>query len=248
MRFCEKCRRELPEAFSEPTSVSAERSRDALTGAVTAEVPTSTGSAAGSDDGGAAWSPIARLTNLAEVGFFADILEGAGFTTNVQHHNEFSAVDGFWQTLFILRVRPEDARAASERLRSEVVNHATGSDRLGDRAGQGAVAGEFDDELPVGAWNRGGAWKPILVVLIAGGLAYVAGRGGLGAPPVGAADDGLRQALSESTQPWTSHARPDGTGPRRRLQFDANSRVLLLEDDLDGDGQFDRQRRFRMPR
>ncbi|MCO6453843.1 MAG: hypothetical protein J5I93_00895 [Pirellulaceae bacterium] len=205
MSFCPQCRRELP---GESAAESA--------GAVID------------------WAPVARLSHLAEVGFFADGLEAAGIATNVHQQQEFSALDGRWTMQFILRVPRGELQRAAQLLRDEV---AASEDP--------DAASEPHAEFTGAGASRPRSWAPLLLVLVAGSLAYVAGRGGWAQPRQHLAPDPLRRALSESEEPLLGGTGPDGQ-PGRILRYDANSDSIILADDLDGDGRFERQRRFRL--
>ena len=177
------------------------------------------------------WVPIARITNLAEVGYFADRLDAMNVETDIVQHDEFSAVDGSWSSRFILRVRPEHTAAATELLRRE----------MGGARRQ--WAGENDPDPAAKPLASAASWTPLVLVLMAGGLAYCAGRNS--ALPWTAhvdAASSLSAALCESTAPLTSSPAPGQPG--RRLRFDPASHSVLLEEDFDGDGSYERRRQF----
>ena len=189
-----------------------------------------------------AWAPVARLTNLAEVGFFADIVEGGGIGTNVLQHNEFSALDGRWETVFVLRVPRDEARHAAQLLRDEASDRRESAanrnafDTLGADTGRPASGGPF--------WTRA---MLMVFVLIVGGIAYFAVRGTTFIRSGTGSAEALMRALSDSDQPLTLETPPDGAGAARRLRYLPESRTILLEYARDGDGRWDRQQPFRVP-
>lgn len=178
------------------------------------------------------WTSIARLASLAEVGYFADLLDGREISTNVRQHNQFSAVDGGWQTTYYLQV-PQilsaEATEALQRELEEMANHKDYNDT------------EEADKQPTPAIA---SWRPVVLVLVVGGIAYCAGRGGLQRPPAPPkSTDSLWQVFTEAPSPWEYSAGLDE--PRRRLRYDDQTNRILLEEDFDHDGQFDSQRWFR---
>jgi hypothetical protein len=195
-----------------------------------------------------AWTPIARVANLAEVGFLADVLEGHDIVTHIHHHNQFNAVDGAWHTSFALQVPQQHAASAAEILRRELKTGGVAEDaghyENNDFEREDFESEEFEsDDLYERPVSSGGMWKPVLVVLVAGGLAYWAGRSTPERPPVPPPrTDSLSRALSETDRPLVSDSAVDH--PQRRLQYDAASHRVVLDEDLDGDGLFDRQRQF----
>lgn len=177
------------------------------------------------------WSSIARLANLAEVGYFADLLDGQDIASNVRQHNQFNALEGGWQTSYYLQVQQADADRATEAMQRELEEM------------ENAQPWDTQEEVEEPTFSTG-VWRPVVLMLVAGGIAYCAGRGSLGRPAMGpASESSLWQMMTESTRPLES---PAGLGePRRRLRYDDRSNTVLLEEDYDDDGQFDRQRLFR---
>lgn len=186
----------------------------------------------------APWASIARLTNLAEVGYFADILESCGIPTQVRQHNEFSAVDGTWQSIYVLRVPKGSATHAAQSVREEL-------ERTSDDPSHGADPGH-GGHGPTG--GRGFVstmthWKPVVFALLAGGLFYTTRH--VGPVPQKSPNNvsSLWKVLSNTDRVFVTEKR-DGA-MRSRLVTDRQSGTVWLEDDLDGDGHFDRLRCFR---
>lgn len=174
------------------------------------------------------WTSIARLTNLAETGYLADLISADDLPTNILQHSEFDAVEGAWRTIYLLQVPEDKAAEAAESLKREL---------------------ELAEEEVGAAWSRDGAaaerraagvsWKPVVLILVAGGLAFYAGRFGLDRrpPPARPAQDELDSAMNDL--PPGIEFRSDAGGVRRRLTFDREKRAVLLEEDTDQDGRWD---------
>jgi hypothetical protein len=215
MKLCPHCRTEIAAASRDPFSCPGCGRR------LVAEEATR-------------WTSIARLTNLAETGYFADLIQAEEVPTNIVQHSEFDAVDGAWRTIYLLQVPEDEAAAAAESLKRELALAEEEAGRSWPR----------DD---AGAERRaaGGSWKPVVLILVAGGLAFYAGRFGVDRrpPPARPAQDELDRALGD-LPPGVSFRSEDG-GVRRRLTFDRDSRAVFLEEDFDQDGRWDRLRMYR---
>lgn len=190
--------------------------------------------------GDSRWVSIARLTNLAEVGYFADTLEAEGITTQVRQHNEFSALHGTWQTVFVLQVPARHGSQAAQRLRRDVEQTAEEEAvAVGNHTSSGALLSEQHSVSSVAA-----IWKPVVFVLLAGGLFCTTRQVDRGRPNRLPQDvTPLWEALTETSRILTSDVRPGQ--PSSRLLTDPRSRTIWLQDDVDGDGRFDRVRCFR---
>jgi hypothetical protein len=178
------------------------------------------------------WTSIARLANLAETGYFADLLQGGGVPTNVVHHSEFDALEGHWRTIYLLQVPEDRATLAADTLKREL------------------AVGDEDD----GAWRGGNheaarrgptsVWKPVVIILVAGGLAYCAGRSGVDRPPPARpTHDEFWTAFGDLPAESVFNSHDDGVA--RKLTIDREARTVFLEEDYDGDGRWDRLRMFR---
>jgi hypothetical protein len=195
----------------------------------------------------APWKSIARLSNLAEAGFYADYLEGEGFAARVHHRHDYSALDSTWMTSFELQVPADQTKLAHAALQQGLELHE-------DDGLAGAEAAEWEAESPhrLRRESRGGGGDevetrarstvlPSLVwVLVAGGLAYTLGRSGFGASGP-AAQEVILEVIRHSS-PFISE--PAEGNPRRCLRYDPHRREFVLEEDRNGDGVWDRQWRF----
>lgn len=175
------------------------------------------------------WTNVARVSNLAEVGYLADLLEGEGIATQILQDSDFCAVSGSWLTTYLLRVPGEKSGTAIQCLKDEVAP---------------ADDSPWSDEAYAqrhGAGKPLATWRSVVLVLMAGGIAYYAGRVSVERPhrPIPLRES-LWQAISEDDQPLVSFP---NAKPSRRLRFEPATRSIMLEDDADGDGQF-RVRRF----
>lgn len=172
------------------------------------------------------FQPIARLTSLAEVGYLADVLEAESIETAIVHHSEFDAVSGTWTTFYLLKTPAAATETAIEIVRAEL---------------EGREEVDWPEEEPSSSPGAGrSSWTPLMLVLVAGGIAYCAGRTGA-ERPLPTATPPLWQALRESELPLESSS--PGGQVRRRLRFDPAGDALLLEE-FDPRGRLERTRAF----
>ncbi len=176
----------------------------------------------------AAWRAVARFANLAEVGFFADVLEGHAVATRVHHQQKFDAMGGHWQTSYELMVNESDVEQAVKVLREEI----------------GTAPDEFDDEAPdrhdgapLAPRSLASYWTPVIWAVLAGGLGYLAGR-------AESSDTSGRTAQTQRFLLSVADAAPFHSDPRpakiaRGLRWDHEQRLLVLEEDQNGDGRYD---------
>lgn len=179
------------------------------------------------------WVSVARMTNLAEAGFFADLLADEQIATHVRRHDRFSAVDGSWATDYFLQIHQQDAPRAAALIRQH----------LEESGGQETPP---DDLQPAGLPDAGSAWKPLVAVLVVGGLACLVGQSILDgperhAPPVRRPT--LWSTLGKLDQPLVSQ--PQDGRPGFRLYHDRHRNLTYLDHDHDGDGKYDQRLTFR---
>ncbi|MEX0937306.1 MAG: hypothetical protein WDZ59_05545 [Pirellulales bacterium] len=176
------------------------------------------------------WTSVARLSNLAEAGFFSQMLADEGIESQIRQHDDFSALDGSWSSVYVMQVPQADAQRATERIRQEL--SSGGVEELGTT---------FKPET-VGAAV---AWKPVALMLFAGSLAYLAGQNvprHEGQVPQNDSRASLWDAVRQIETPLVSE--PAAGGARFRLSYDRAHAVFLLEEDRDGDGRYDQRRAF----
>jgi len=172
------------------------------------------------------WVSIARLTNLAEAGYFADLLDDSGVPVNVRQHDRFSAVDGTWACDYFLQVPEGEAERAGALLQKDLAN---GPEEDYD---QTAAA----DPLPP-------VWKPVAAMLVAGGLVYWASHGMGRERPAPRTPTKLWQVLGgKLDRPLTTTREPGRS--TFRLRVDGARSIIYLDEDRDGDGLIDRQYEF----
>lgn len=188
---------------------------------------------------GPAWTSIARVSSLADVGYFEDLLSSDEIDCRVHERDDFSAVDGTWQKTYVVQVPEHVATRAVERLRGEIAET------------EDVPAAAYDAYGSASNEDTGPAlWKPLALILLAGGLVYMAGRSGplaAGKAPQRHEPAGsLWNALTESDIVLKGEG--DAGQGRRALRYDPIRERLILEVDTNGDGRFDRRREFRSGR
>ncbi len=173
---------------------------------------------------------VARFGNAAEAGYFADALEAEqSIRTVLTSVDDFDAMKGNWAAVIHLRVAPHDAARAKVALR----------ELLADSSG----AGEFDPGSRTRVFGPAmsvGSWNSIIVSFAAGaglvffGLYEFENR----VPPPGGVRnlDQLVAELGAAGEPWVQGLEKGG---RRELHA-AKGGDIVLREDRDGDGTFER--------
>jgi len=176
------------------------------------------------------WVPVARITNLADVGYFEDILAACDIESVVQERDDFDALAGSWQQAYVIRVREEQSAEALAAIRGQL-------DAVDTMEGESAESARRED-FPT-------FWKPLALMVVAVGMVYVATRDGVRVAPAQRATDPrptLWDALAESTEPFAT--RGANGAARRRVYHDPKSGRIVVEEDIDHDGRFERRRDF----
>lgn len=170
------------------------------------------------------WVSIARLRNLAEAGFFADLLGDQQIECRIYQHDRFSALDGSWSMDYFLQVRQPEAEEAALWMQQYL---------------DGEKSEPADDASPALR-----AWKPLALVLVCGGLAYWVGQGVIAARPARQLSHNptLWEVLGRIDRPFTTSGEVGQA--RYRLQPDPEHDRIYLEEDRDGDGMFERHLEF----
>jgi hypothetical protein len=218
------------------------------------------------------WKPIARLSNLAEAGFYADFLEGEGYVARVHHRNDYSALDSTWESSFELQVAEDQVKQAFAALQEGIELHEDGEE-LGDHLPQNeyshrgadpgdseyspyaraAVEFESGRDADRGAFRQGRGDRDLDSRTRSGAftpsLAWVLVAGGLaytlgrsGFGPGLQAEPDVLWQTIRHSSPFISE--PAEGSPRRCLRYDRARREFVLEEDRNGDGVWDRQWRF----
>ncbi len=119
-------------------------------------------------DGAPQWVSIARVSNLAEVGYFADLLAGEEIESLVHQRDDFDAVHERWQRTFVLQVPESDVSRAAAVIESEVSQADAGNENF-DLDSQPFQQADSESN-PQAATTA--PWKPIVLLLLVGGLTY----------------------------------------------------------------------------
>ena len=183
-----------------------------------------------------AWVAVARMTSLAEAGFFADALDAHGYPSRIFHRQDFNALDGYWESYYELAAQRDDSAAAIDVLRQELA--AMGTDA--SEEGPERIARRYP--AMHGSPRLMHVFTPLICAALAGGLAYWVGRSGLRFTDRFEPSATLWHVVAESPPFWSE---PRRGYPRRCLRFDVVSQSVLLDEDYDGDGIVDHQRQFR---
>lgn len=190
-----------------------------------------------------AWRTIARFANLAEVGYFADLLEAQSIKTRVHHQRQFDALAGYWQTTYELSVAATDGEAAIAVLHEELDGDAPADEEHGVpgtwREMEPPHVFATDSRSSVSSGWRIGSY--ILCALLAGGTGYW-----LGQTHVSLQSD----ALERTRQFWRAvaaasplHSEDSPLRPRYVLRYDKARHVFVLESKGAGNGLKERTSR-----
>jgi len=201
------------------------------------------------DDVAADFVPLARFQHSAEAGYFADELSRcAGIDADVQMREQFDALHASWSVAYLLsvpRVQAADAAAVLQELIEQTADVAETDPGLPDdpAAAEGALT-----------VRSVALWAPVLLTLTAGSLAYWGIERADPAPrrvpalvdPDPRPPFDLWDVLTEAEGPWVQQIerRPG----QRRLHVDPRRQVIVVEEDRDGDGRYERRWEFdRLP-
>lgn len=202
-------------------------------------------------DADSEWITIARFGNAAEAGYFAHELGPVlKCEPRIEYQDDFDAIAGAWRTRYLLTVPIEIA----EHGRIQLAAMLEGNWEL-DQPGPDADDPFCSAEPTVPGRSQRGAnsrinWVPIMLTLAAGSAVFWAGRK---APfvrgpvePRGAGQRDLLDFLADGADPWVQHG--GAGGGRRELRINPRGDGATVVEDTDGDGLFDRELHFPMPR
>jgi len=185
--------------------------------------------------------PIARFQNGAEVGFFADELtRETGIETEVLAREKFDAVHAVWSIDYLLLVDRGEAERGARALQALV--ESTGGE-MEDQPSERASA----CDIP------GGVWVPLILTLAAGSIACFGIERADPRPRAPALVVGHARRSPEVWQ-FMGAARGNWVQPLaggrgvRELVLDPEKGTVVLRDDEDGDGRFEREQRFSLRR
>jgi len=176
------------------------------------------------------WASVARLKNVAEAGFLVNLLAEDDVAAQLCQYDDFSALDGCWNSVFVLRVPRKDAQLASRRI-SEIMSVSEEEEVESARLVEVSAA-----PIP---------WRPIALTVLVGSVAFLIGQASSKdsqTPPRASAQDALWDTVSQINAPFTTPRTPGK--PAHRLWFDATSGKYHLETDADGDGRFELGKEF----
>jgi hypothetical protein len=181
-----------------------------------------------------AWVSVVRTGNLAEAGFLANELETGGFRSQIRQHDSFSAVDGSWNSLFLIQVPLDQAQESADHLRDYLAET--------ELAGPITVTEDGVD----GGTQRGPGWAPIALMVVAGVAVLFIGQRmrELRARQHEPSRAGLLNALEQIDRPFIS-VDPGKAPGRFRLLFSRHAHHWRLQEDINGDGRYDREWTFR---
>lgn len=180
---------------------------------------------------------IARFQNGAEAGYFADELyRTTGIETEVMAREHFDAVHAAWSIDYLLLASASEASQGAQALRTLVEDSE-------DRAEQTCPPEQDRNEL------SSGMWMPLILTLAAGSIAcWGVERAEQRPRPPALVDRDPRappdlwHILGATSGPWLQKG-ADGVGARE-LTVDPDRQTVLLREDHDGDGTFDREWHF----
>jgi hypothetical protein len=204
---------------------------------------------------------VARFHNAAEAGYFShELMLSEEIPSIVKIDEHFDALSGGWATRFLLLVPErfaENAVASLQRLVEK--SNSEESHEEETRKTFRATSEEmepFGDEMEFDrapAIESGVNWVPIVLTLAAGSAAFWGVRKiqdrpqpHANAAPVGARQQDLWERLSGSPEPWVQQL--EGGRHTRRIQFETEDNVVIIREDGDGDGHFEKEHRIRRER
>lgn len=206
---------------------------------------------------------IARFRDAAEAGYFAhELRETEGIASEVVFEEDFDALRGHWSGRFVLTVPEERAEQAVEILQ-RMIAQTEGDEAEAEPAAGGRPAAAAESHGSAAAfqqpWNDTSTtdesgtihWMPIVLTLAAGSAVIWGAktfhdqpraefpRGPQGGEPT----DLWEQVSTTSSGPWVQPM-DNGRG-ERRLSILPDRNLVILREDADGDGRFEKEQRFR---
>lgn len=173
---------------------------------------------------------VARVANLAEAGFLCDQLAGYGLDARIHELEQFRALDHRWESVYLIRVPAADAAQAAAHIRQYLAEDAA-EGPSSDAACGDAV--DVDDTL---------YWRPVALVVLAGVASFVLGQQfSEHRFERRVAKESLAHAVWAIGRPFATESVPGQ--PRYRLSVDQQRR-WVLDVDRDGDGVYERRKRY----
>ncbi|MFG0331896.1 MAG: hypothetical protein ACF8TS_00915 [Maioricimonas sp. JB049] len=197
------------------------------------------------------YRPIARFANAAEAGYFAhELSQQLDFEPVVHSEQDFDAIGGAWRHAYLL-CAPESLADTAAALLQEMCGEDDDPARLAVRESEAGPFEHFAVDRET-EWGRRSAarrshfpWASLLLTVAAGSVAFWSGRHA-GRPAIAVdprrQDALLKELLASPERPWQQ--RLDRQGGVRRLIITPDRQTVLLQEDRDGDGLFELERRF----
>ncbi|MCH7989478.1 MAG: hypothetical protein IID46_10085 [Planctomycetes bacterium] len=206
---------------------------------------------------------VARFHNAAEAGYFShELMLAEEIPSMVKIDEHFDALSGRWSTRFLLLVPERFAENAVVSLQRLVEQSNSEESTEEETRNTFRVTSEemeqFGDELEFDrspAVESGVNWVPIVLTLAAGSAAFWGvqifqarpqPQPHANAAPQGARQQDLWDRLSGSPEPWVQQL--EGGRHTRRIQFETEGNVVIIREDSDGDGHFEKEHRIRRER
>jgi hypothetical protein len=183
-----------------------------------------------------AWTPVARVTNLAEAGFLANDLSTHGIATRIFDAENFSAVAGGWSAAYLIQVPTADANQAATHIREHLASEPADDPFQYDGDAEHEINEPVDPVF----------WRPVALMVIAGVASFILGQQVAG-DRAAAQPAGPRNSLPASIDSIGRSflTEPVAGGPRHRLSYHHQHNCWYLETDADGDGRYESFQRFR---
>ena len=201
---------------------------------------------------------VARFHNAAEAGFFShELMLAEEIPSMVKMDEHFDALSGRWSTCFLLLV-PERFRDHATVSLKRLVEQSNSEESLEEETlktfrGTSEERDQFGDELEFDRYPAVGSgvnWVPIVLTLAAGSAAFWGAKRiqdrpqpHANAAPAGARQQDLWERLSGSPEPWIQQS--EGGQRTKSIQFEIERNVVIIREDSDGDGRFEREHRIR---
>ncbi|MCH7686794.1 MAG: hypothetical protein IH899_08955 [Planctomycetes bacterium] len=201
---------------------------------------------------------VARFHNAAEAGYFShELMLAEEIPSMVKIDEHFDALSGRWSTRFLLLVPERFAENAAVSLQ-RLVEQSNSEDSIEEETRKtfrvtSEEMEQFGDEIKFDRYPAVGSgvnWVPIVLTLAAGSAAFWGVRKFQDQPqphanaaPVGARQSDLWERLSGSPEPWIQQS--EGGERTRSIQFETDQNMVIIREDSDGDGHFEREHRIR---
>lgn len=191
---------------------------------------------------------VARFSNAAEAGFFADELQDRlQISVSLQVEENFDALTGYWGNRMALLV-PESAGSAAAMLLQEILEQTEEDGEAlapdAEALDGGSWTGTEFEVAEAGSPQSGINWVPIVLTLAAGSAAIwgvrklnEAPRPNAGPVPVNGREEQLWNTLRMPHGGWMLNH--DEIPGRRQLRIDGRRGLVVIQEDANGDGVYE---------